>query len=109
MKVCDAMTPRAPLSIRELDTLVNAMLEIPRMSETSFRDLVFSLLPSEVVQHAERDQAPRADLLAMFGTFEQFPHLAPWAALRDALRATTPESTEAAKAIGMMIDYGLHH
>jgi hypothetical protein len=70
--------------------LVDLLLAIPGMNDPDFRRDAYGQVPQPVVEQIRMSNQSRIELLNLIATFEDYPHLAPWQALLDALRDRLP-------------------
>jgi pimeloyl-ACP methyl ester carboxylesterase len=103
----DRPPPDGPLSIEDRAVIVDKLLAVPRMSEPVFRQRVYDDLPAVIVHQLARDTSARLELFGLLRTFGDFPHLHPWRALVDALRALLPHSPAVAELAATLAGYGL--
>jgi Effector-associated domain 2 len=70
---------------------VDKLLEIPGMSEPSFRQELYQLLPSPIQVQLPRHATARAELIGVVSTLAEYRHLDSWNALVRAVTALVPD------------------
>jgi hypothetical protein len=90
-------TPTAPSATALLVTatpgvkpLIELLLAVPGMNDPDFRRSAYEKVPQPVVEQIRMNSAARIELLNMIDAFDDYPHLAPWRALLDALLVRLP-------------------
>lgn len=99
--------PRVGPDLRLQSELVDALLAVPRMSDPSFRDRLYALLPETIINQLPRDPAARIELFSLVGSFPHYPHLAPWEALATALTTLAPGQAQVTAVLTLLERSGL--
>lgn len=105
----DRMTLPSPLrpNLRLRSELVDRLLAVPRMSEPSFRERLYTLLPDEIITQLARDPAARIELFSLLGSFSHYPDLTPWESLATALSTLAPGQVQVDAVVSLLQRSGL--
>ncbi|MGW3894502.1 alpha/beta fold hydrolase [Micromonospora profundi] len=101
-------TRSAPVAADGYRALVDRLLAVPRMTEPTFREQVYDLLPPVIVHQLRRDTAARVELFSLVRSFEHYRHLAPGDSLASALETLVPNHPAVADVIDALYGVGLY-
>jgi hypothetical protein len=94
------------LTLAQRATLVDTILAIAPLRDPVTRQQIYDDLPTEVIQHLQRDPAVRQEMFSLVRTFEEFATFAPWPAFADVLSVRYPGSPAVRALLTMLRSYG---